>query len=426
MFKPFYPPTMSRQSFGSLSIDATTNPLLGNIKPVEGATITIKQMTPGGTTVPIAQLLTNEVGQTSVIELSTPDVALSLEPGALEMPYSDLVVQCEAEGYTTTIVSGVQVFPGIQSILPVRFENSMRENITELSIGEPTLFGTYPPSIPEAEIKPTGPDSGFITLDSVMIPEYVIVHNGSPTNTSAANYTVPFKDYIKNVASSEIYPTWPKETLIANTIAIISLTLNRVFTEWYRNQGKNFTITNSTAYDQAFFYGRDIFNTISEVVDEYFNLYVKRPDVLQPLFTQYCDGVKSVCPSRLSQWGSKDLGDQGYTYDKILKYYYGQDIILPDAPQVQGNPESYPGKALKLGDEGSNVRKLQEQLNRISNNFPLIPKVKTTGIFDSATEEAVKTFQKIFHLTQDGIVGKQTWYKISEIYVAVTKIAELL
>jgi hypothetical protein len=232
-------------------------------------------------------------------------------------------------------------------------------------------------------------------------------------------------DYIANVASSEIYPTWPLETIRANIIAIVSFTLNRVFTEWYRNQGKNFTITNSTAFDHAFFYGRNVFDSIVPVVADVFNTYIQRPGVMQPLLAQYCDGVQSQCPNWMTQWGSKDLGDQGYTADQILRNFYG-DINIPTAETVEGIPESYPGAPLRLGDTGPNVRKIQEQLNRIGDNYPLIPKVIADGVFGASTEEAVRTFQRIFHLTPDGIIGRNTWYKISAIYVAVTRMAEVI
>ena len=250
------------------------------------------------------------------------------------------------------------------------------------------------------------------------------MHAGSPNDNTAPNCTVPFLDYISNVASSEIYPTWPKETIRANIIAIVSFTLNRVFTEWYRNQGKSYTITNSTAYDHAFFYGRNLFDTIVPEVNDVFDIFVKRPGVLQPLLTQYCDGVKSSCPNWMTQWGSKDLGDAGFSAEQILRNFYG-NIELSTAPTVEGNPESYPGSPLQIGSSGAAVRQLQTQLNRISQNYPLIPKVAVTGNFDSATADAVRTFQQIFHLTQDGIVGKNTWYEISRIYVAVSKLAEL-
>ncbi|MGL4736474.1 MAG: peptidoglycan-binding protein [Cellulosilyticaceae bacterium] len=413
-------------------MDVTTNPLLGNISPLAEVPVIIKERLPSGEIKVIAELVTNKVGQTPVIELPAPPIDLSLEPQRTIKPWSNYIVEASTPGFTPVAVEGNQIFPSIRSILPLylspEFRNKTRrqpeDDIRIVVIGPNTLFGDFPPKIPESEVKDTAA-KGFITLDSVVVPEFVIVHDGVPTNMSSPNYTVRFKDYIKNVASSEIYPTWPTQTILSNVIAIISFTLNRVYTEWYRNQGKDFTITNSTAFDHAFIYGRDVFDTISQVVDQYFDIYVKRPGVTQPLLTQYCDGAKSSCPNWMTQWGSKSFGDQGKNAEEILRYYYGQEIEFPAAPEVQGVPASFPGTPLKLGDSGPNVRKIQEQLNRISQNYPLIPKVKTNGEFDAATEEAVKTFQKIFHIPQDGIVGKNTWYRISQIYVAVTKIGEL-
>lgn len=426
---PFYPPIMSRQQLGSLIVELTTDVLLGPLKPIPNVLVTIKQMSTNGDEKTFAEFLTNEVGQTPPIELPAPPIEYSLDPLSKQIPYSNYKIETSNPDYVDAVVLGSQVFSDIASIQPINLERTrkgQRQLFETILIGPQTLYGNYPEKIPEAAVKPILPGSGFITLDNVIVPEFVIVHAGVPTDDSAPNYTVPFMSYIANVASSEIYPTWPAQTIRANVIAIVSFTLNRVFTEWYRNMGKSFTITNSTAYDHAFFFGRNVFDTITPVVADVFNTFVKRPGVMQPLLTQYCDGVQSQCPNWMTQWGSKDLGTQGYSAEAILKYFYGDDITLQDAPKVEGIPESYPGKPLVLGDKGPNVRKMQEQLNRISNNYPLIPKVAADGNFGPSTEEAVKTFQRIFHLTPDGIVGKKTWYKISAIYVAVTRIGELI
>lgn len=210
----------------------------------------------------------------------------------------------------------------------------------------------------------------------------------------------------------------------ANILAIQSFTLNRVFTEWYRNKGYDFTITSSTAYDHKWIPNRNIFESISNVVDEIFSNYLSRPGVLQPILTQYCDGKNVTCPNWMSQWGSKSLGDRGYTAIEILRNYYGSSMYINATDVISGIPSSYPGSPLRVGDSGDKVRQMQAQLNVISDAYPLIPKIAEDGIFGPATEEAVKTFQKIFKLTQDGIVGFQTWYKISEIYVGVSRIAE--
>ncbi|MDF2877495.1 MAG: peptidoglycan-binding protein [Clostridia bacterium] len=428
MLRPFYPPIMSRQQLGSLIVETITDRVTGSMQPVPDVLVTVKQMSSTGEEATIAELTTNEVGQTAVIEVPAPPVEFSLDPLNTQTPFSAFTVETRNAQFLDTSVIGSQVFADIQSIQPINListRKGARQLAEVIIIGLPTLYGNFPPKIPEPEIQIFPPGSGFITLDSVIVPELVIVHAGTPNDNSAPNYTVSYMDYIANVASSEIYPTWPLETIRANIIAIVSFTLNRVFTEWYRNQGKNFTITNSTAFDHAFFYGRNVFDSIVPVVADVFNTYIQRPGVMQPLLAQYCDGVQSQCPNWMTQWGSKDLGDQGYTADQILRNFYG-DINIPTAETVEGIPESYPGAPLRLGDTGPNVRKIQEQLNRIGDNYPLIPKVIADGVFGASTEEAVRTFQRIFHLTPDGIIGRNTWYKISAIYVAVTRMAEVI
>ena len=433
------PPTFSRQTFGSLNVQISSQQTQAPLEPLEGINVTIKGISPTGESTNLAQLTTNSVGQTDDVLLETPAIELSLEQANTRQPYSTYRVETSSPNYVDAVVDGVQIFADTRSIQPIALEPTLRtmrstpyhtsssmqrQLFEDIVIGPSTLYGDYPPKIPEAAIKPITPGSGFIVLDSVIVPEYIIVHAGSPNDNTAPNYTVPFTDYIANVASSEIYPTWPIETIKANIIAIVSFTLNRVYTEWYRNQGKPYTITNSTAYDHAFFYGRNLFDNIIDITAQAFDIYIKRPDVTQPLLSQYCDGQKSSCPNWMTQWGSKSLGDQGYSAEEILRYFYG-NITLSAAPQVEGNPESYPGSPLTIGSSGSAVRTIQTQLNRISNNYPLIPKVAVNGQYDAATAEAVRTFQQIFNLTADGIVGKSTWYEISRIYVAVTKLAEL-
>ena len=231
--------------------------------------------------------------------------------------------------------------------------------------------------------------------------------------------------YIINVACNEIYATWPDQTLRANILAIISLTLNRVFTEWYRGKGYDFTITSTTQLDQKYVHGRNIFVEISQIVDEIFSTYITRPGIRQPLFAQYNDGRRTNFPGRLSQWGSKELGARGYSALDILKYYYGQDIYLTQAEKVSGVPVSFPGEALRIGSSGPDVRSVQERLNAIANNFPAIPKLRVDGVFGENTENSVKIFQQINHLAQDGVVGFATWYRISHVYVAVTRMAQL-
>lgn len=258
-----------------------------------------------------------------------------------------------------------------------------------------------------------------------VIPNNITVHLGSP-NSSAANITVSFPDYIKNVASSEIYPTWPEEALRANIYAQISFALNRVYTEYYRAQGYNFDITNTTAFDQSFVNGRDIFENVSDIVDDIFNSYIRRRGNIEPLFASYCDGIRTTCPG-LSQWGSVTLADSGLDSFDILKNYYGDDIEIISNVEITDIDESYPGVPLSIGTNGNEVRLIQTRLNRISTNYPAIPKISPAdGVFGQETEEAVKAFQKIFNLEQDGIVGKQTWYKIIYLYNGIKRLSEII
>ncbi len=257
------------------------------------------------------------------------------------------------------------------------------------------------------------------------VPENIVVHLGAPDDASVQNVTVPFTEYIKNVASSEIYPNWPENAIRANMLAQISFALNRIFTEYYPSRGYDFDITNSTQFDQSFVNGRDIFENISQIADELFNDYITRPGDLTPLFARYCDGQRSSCPGGLSQWGSVSLAEEGYTPFRILSSYYGDISLTEDAP-VADVPESYPGTPLRIGSTGDAVKRIQISLNHIGKNYPAIPKIAyPDGIFDVITENAVREFQRIFNLTPDGIVGKATWYKIIFIFSGVRRLSEL-
>ncbi len=255
------------------------------------------------------------------------------------------------------------------------------------------------------------------------IPQRITVHLGAP-NSDAPNVTVPFVDYVKNSASSEIYPTWDEDALRANILAIVSFALNRVYTEFYRSRGYDFDITNSTAYDQYFVNGRSFFDNVSRIVDELFNDYLRRPGFVEPLAAKFCNGTTAICEG-LSQWGSQNLAQQGYNYLQILRSYYGDVEIVPNAP-IRGNEPSYPGRPLRRGATGPNVVVIQTSLNRISQNYPAIPKIPTVdGIFGARTEAAVRKFQEVFDLTVDGIVGSATWYALVRLYTAVTSLSEL-
>lgn len=374
------------------------------------------------------QLVTNNIGLTEEIELDAPPIEYSLDENSNKIPYSSYDIRVERSGFETLIIRGCQIFPEEVAYQRCNLnDTSAREsmNAEVIEVKPNTLNGDYPAKIPEAVDKPLPPPTSGVVLAQPVVPEYIVVHQGSPNDPSAPNYTVPYKEYIKNVASCEIYSTWPETTIRANIFCIISFTLNRIYTEWYRGKGKNFDITSSTAYDHAFNYGRNIYDSISVVVDEIFSTYVRRIGKKQPLLTQYCDGKNVSCPEWLSQWGSKYLGDQGKLPYEILRYYYGNDIELVTAEKVAGIPKSYPGYNLTIGSVGEPVRTIQEQLNRIARNYPLISKVPEDGQFGENTAEAVKVFQGVFGLPKTGIVDYATWYKISDVYVGVSKIAEL-
>lgn len=403
---------------GRLRIDVTST--IG-IQPIENATIQIYS----GETL-IGEFTTDISGQTEAVVLVTPPFAYSQQPDQPQ-PFAEYTIRVQAEGYRPVEVSDINVFPDETAVSPVQMqplETSTGEGEQNIVVPPNTLWGDFPPKIAEDEIKPVT-DTGEIVLSRVVIPEYVVVHDGPPSDRTARDYYVRYRDYIKNVASGEIYSTWPDAALRANILAIMSFTLNRVYTEWYRNQGYDFTVTSSTAYDQAWSYGRNIFSNISRIVDEMFNNYLSRPNVRQPILTQFCDGKTVTCPNWLSQWGAKYLGDQGYSTIEILRYYYGSNIYINSADEISGIPASWPGSNLSVGSTGTKVRQMQEQLDVISRSFPAIPRVTADGIFGAETQAAVRAFQRVFDIPVTGVVDFTTWYKISQIYVGVSRIAEL-
>jgi len=275
-------------SYGNLQVSITSLN-----RPIAGATVTISYT--GEPDKIIERLTTDSSGQTEMLSLPAPPIELSLNPG-IEQPYSEYTIQVLAEGFEPFDVSGTEILPNTNSVQPVQLTPVSEQNEgTNIVIPAHTLYGDYPPKIAEAEIKPVG-EPGEIVLSRVVVPETIVVHNGVPTDNTARNYYVPYKDYIKNVASSEIYATWPESTIVANVLAIMSFTMNRVYTEWYRNKFFDFTITSSTAFDHKWIPERNIFESISNVVDEIFDQYLSRPDVKQPILTQYCDGQRSKCP----------------------------------------------------------------------------------------------------------------------------------
>lgn len=390
--------------------------------PIKDARIQISYT--GDPTQVLEEVTTDDSGQSPSLELSAPPLDYSLSPGEIQ-PYSEYTLNVTAPGYTPFDISGVEILPTATALQAVYLEpQEPGEQIDNLVIPAHTLYGDYPPKIPEDEIKPMD-ESGEIVLSRVVVPEYVVVHDGAPSDSTARDYYVRYKDYIKNVASSEIYATWPEDTIRANVLAIMSFTLNRVYTEWYRNKGYDFTITSSTAYDHKWIPNRNIFTSISQIVDELFTNYLSRPNVRQPILTQYCDGQRVSCPNWMSQWGSKYLGDRNYSAIEILRYYYGDSMYINTAEEISGIPASWPRYDLDIGASGQKVTQIQEQLNAIAQVYTAIPMEPVTGYYDESTKETVRAFQRIFGLPQTGIVDYVTWYKIQEIYVGVTRIAEL-
>ena len=407
---------------GTLQINVTSSV---NAFPVERAEISISYTGVPEST--LEKIQTDSSGQTETIELAAPPEEWSLDIEEDRQPYSEYTLSIKAPGFEPVNIAGTEILANVKAIQNIQMKPAdvSGEEDQVFVIPAHTLYGDYAPKIAEAEIKPVT-ETGEIVLSRVVVPEYIVVHDGSPRDSTATNYYVKYKDYIKNVASSEIYATWPENTIRANVLAIMSFTLNRVYTEWYRNKGYDFTITSSTAFDHKWIPERNIFDSISVIVDELFADYLSRPNVRQPILTQYCDGRRVSCPNWLTQWGSKALGDQGLTAIEILRYYYGDDMYINTAQEISGIPSSWHGYTLEQGASGEKVLQMQEQLRVISEAYPAIPKVEADGIYGPATAQAVEKFQSVFGLPVTGTVDYSTWYKISEIYVGVSRIAELV
>lgn len=372
----------------------------------------------------IYELTTDENGETRRVSLETMDKRYSQDENFTGTPYITYNVFAQAEGFDSVSVSEIPIFDGQSAILPLvlvpvsgQRQGGMQ---TEIMVGAPAVAM-------EGEREPEGDlQSGESpqVLRQVAIPNPITVHLGTP-NSVASNVQVSFPDYVKNVASSEIYPTWPEASLRANIYAMITFALNRVYTEWYRAQGYSFDITNSTSYDQYFVYGRPIYDSISRVVDQIFNEYVRRQGQQAPYFTSFCNGTTTTCRG-MSQWGTVTLANQGYTPIRILRYYYPDDVEIAQTNVITNMLTSYPGTLLRVGSTGLDVQTIQNYLRRIRQNYPAIPAITDQeGTFGDSTRAAVVKFQNIFGLAPDGIVGKSTWYKISSLYTAVTRLAEL-
>lgn len=394
----------------------------GEVLPVEAVNIRITDEFDAE----LAQLTTDREGDSPSVQVWAPPAALSLdEENTAQLPYAVYTVHAEKEGYAPVTVRGVQVFEGQTSLQlltmqPLTGDDAVPASEEVFSIPTHHLFD---PDAPQPSTAPRLECERPWVLSSVIIPSYITVHLGRPS-ASARDVTVTFRDYIKNVCCSEIYPTWPENALRANIYCQISLALNRVFTEWYLSKGYSFQITNSTSYDQYYVHGRNIFENVSRIVDELFATYIRRPGTVNPFYAEYCDGKQVTCPG-LKQWGTVTLANQGYTPYRILTYYYGSNLELVTSDNIAAIPQSYPGAALTVGSSGTAVRTIQRQLNRIAKNYPAFGTLTVDGVYGTDTAAVVRRFQRQFNLSADGVVGYATWYKISYIYVAVKKLAEL-
>ncbi|MCL2563548.1 MAG: peptidoglycan-binding protein [Oscillospiraceae bacterium] len=423
--------------------------------PIADAHITLKS--PDGKA--LFEARTDANGDTEPLELTAPDKEHTLHEHDKGPTYSTWNVEVTKDGFLTAHIKNVQIIDTETAVLVVHMHPLVDEPDAprDEEIDIPPMLPVLPPEAQQipyqednvrqavpAAFAPANPHHiTHIAEDpnaaddppdatevqgvarEVFIPEYIRVHLGAPTNTSARNVRVPFIDYVKNVTSSEIYATWPRNALIANVHVIVTFALNRIFTEWYPSRNFNFDITNSTAFDQMYRPGAQIFNSISLVVDEYFNTYAHRRGFYNPFFTSFCNGTTARC-NGLSQWGTVTLANRGLTPIQILRYYYPNDIMLTQTNNVRGVAVSFPGTALRVGSTGDAVRRMQLDLNRIRVNFPLIPQIANpNGTFGPDTEAAVRAFQRSFNLAQDGVIGRITWNEVTRVYTAVTRLAEL-
>ena len=384
--------------------------------PMEGVTVTVQG---DGFTL---HRITDVTGSAADIPIEAPACALSLDESNTTRPYAIVSLAATKPGYRTVRIEGIQIFAGQVTLaqpqmLPVTEEDRDIPN-APIVIPPHALFAGSGGSGPQPRENCTPR-----VLEQVIIPKNITVHLGKPA-AAARNVTVSFRDYIANVASSEVYPTWPEQALRANIHCQISLALNRIYTEWYPSKGYTFNITNSTSYDQYYVHGRTVFDVMVKITDDIFNTYLRKRGTVNPYYSEYCDGKSVTCPG-LKQWGTVTLANQGRTALQILKYYYGNDIEIVRTNNIQSIPQSYPGSPIRQGDSGTAVFTLQRQLNRITKDYPFLGKLTVDGVFGSRMAATVRAFQKQFNLTADGMVGRQTWYKISYIYVSVKDLAEL-
>ncbi len=384
--------------------------------PMEGVTVTVQG---DGFTL---HRITDVTGSAADIPVEAPACTLSLDEDNTIRPYAVVSLTATKPGYRTVRIEGIQIFAG-----QITLAQPAMIPVTEEGKDIPDAPIVIPPHPLFAGSGGSGaqPVENCVprVLDKVIIPKNITVHLGKPA-AAARNVTVSFRDYIANVASSEVYPTWPEQALRANIHCQISLALNRIYTEWYPSKGYTFNITNSTSYDQYYVHGRTVFDVMVRITDDIFNTYLRKRGTVNPYYSEYCDGKSVTCPG-LKQWGTVTLANQGRTALQILKYYYGNDIEIVRTNNIQSIPQSYPGSPIRKGDSGTAVFTLQRQLNRITKDYPFLGKLTVDGVFGAKMTATVRAFQKQFNLTADGVVGRQTWYKISYIYVSVKDLAEL-
>lgn len=384
--------------------------------PMEGVTVAVQG---DGFTL---HCITDATGSAADIPVEAPACTLSLDEDNTIRPYAVVSLTAAKSGYRTVRIEGIQIFAGQitlaqPAMIPVTEEGKDIPDAPIVIPPHPLFAGSGGSGAQPVE------NCTPRVLDKVIIPKNITVHLGKPA-ASARNVTVSFRDYIANVASSEVYPTWPEQALRANIHCQISLALNRIYTEWYPSKGYTFNITNSTSYDQYYVHGRTVFDVMVRITDDIFNTYLRKRGTVNPYYSEYCDGKSVTCPG-LKQWGTVTLANQGRTALQILRYYYGSDIEIVRTSNIQSIPQSYPGSPLRQGDSGTAVFTLQRQLNRITKDYPFLGKLTVDGVFGAKMTATVKAFQKQFNLTADGVVGRQTWYKISYIYVSVKDLAEL-
>ena len=384
--------------------------------PMEGVTVAVQG---DGFTL---HCITDATGSAADIPIEAPACTLSLDEDNTIRPYAVVSLTAAKSGYRTVRIEGIQIFAGQitlaqPAMIPVTEEGKDIPNAPIIIPPHPLFAGSGGSGAQPVE------NCTPRVLDKVIIPKNITVHLGKPA-ASARNVTVSFRDYIANVASSEVYPTWPEQALRANIHCQISLALNRIYTEWYPSKGYTFNITNSTSYDQYYVHGRTVFDVMVRITDDIFNTYIRKTGTVNPYYSEYCDGKSVTCPG-LKQWGTVTLANQGRNALQILKYYYGNDIEIIRTSNIQSIPQSYPGSPIRQGDSGTAVFTLQRQLNRITKDYPFLGLLTVDGVFGAKMAATVRAFQKQFNLTADGVVGRQTWYKISYIYVSVKDLAEL-